>query len=375
MDEFTQKLLSFLRTYEKPFQLTLIFLIVSVSLLIGRILFIENAKEETEVLGKKTKVVKKIAKKPLPTKSSKKISPTLNPTVIPTKNQLPTSQFLIGMGPEADQALNTRLVKEAPVKMLTSWYNGPDDLKWMTLWKHDLVPQSYAKGYTLHLIVFTEHPDTTIQTKYGPACGQEYPLSGRFVDDMRQLADTFKGSGKLYVTLFTEFQTYPCEGNQWQGAENYYNTLKDQYRAAKDVFHQVAPNSNVAISWGGWQARWDDPAKGAGRSLIPYFADIMKESDFTAFQAMESGSNVQDVKDMTKILSQYKRPVMLSHYMPDSRSPEVFDADVRAMFTDSYMKEVQAYGLFAFSFMGPDVLNQREDTYQFIKEATVKYAK
>ena len=104
---------------------------------------------------------------------------------------------------------------------------------------------------------------------------------------MTQLAQTFAGSGPLYVTLFTELQTYPCTDNTWVGSENYYRALQDQYLAALAVFRQHAPNAKVSLGWGGWQARWDDPAKGGGRSLFPYFADVLAASDFQSFQAME----------------------------------------------------------------------------------------
>lgn len=308
--------------------------------------------------------------------------PTLTATpkaIIPSNSQQQAAgtsgKILFGMGSEADGALNSRLVREAPVRMLTSWYNGPNDLSWMTGWKHTLVPDLYAKGYTLHLITFTDYPETTFQTKYGPACGREYPLSSRFQDDMRQLAETFKGNGPLYVTLFTEFQTYPCTDNVWVGNENYYQALKDQFRAAQAIFRQTAPNAKVTISWGGWQTRWDDQAQGGGTSLFPHFADIMRESDFSSFQAMESGTNVQDIRDMTKALAAYKKPVMISHYKPDNGSQATYDADTKAIFTDAYIHELTTNGVFAFSFM--DDVNQKnsESTYQFIKNSVSSYGK
>ncbi len=289
------------------------------------------------------------------------------------QSQTPKMNF--GMGPEADQALQTRLVKETPVKMLTSWFNGSHDLSWIMNWKHDLIPQLYTKNYMLHLVTFTDYPEIPLQTPYGPACGREYPLTTKMLDDMKKLAQTFAGSGELYVTLFTEFQTYPCEDNTWVGNENYYKTLKDQYRAAKQVFKEYAPNAKVGISWGGWISRWDDPSKGAGRSLIPYFDDILKESDITAFQAMESGTNVEDIRSMSKILGAYGKPIILSHYKPDNGSQTTFDADVKTVFTDDFLREITGYGLFAYSFMDNVNVSNSEATYQFIKSAIVKYQK
>src|SRR2546423_1730420 len=54
------------------------------------------------------------------------------------------AKVLFGMGPEATS--NNRLVREAPVRMLTSWYNGPNDLAWITGWKGSVVNDAYAAG-------------------------------------------------------------------------------------------------------------------------------------------------------------------------------------------------------------------------------------
>ena len=154
-----------------------------------------------------------------------------------------TPRLLFGLGPEADGARDSAFRQSAPIRMLTSWYNGPGDLSWMTGWRNNLVPQAYANGQTLHLIVYSDGPEASLSTAYGPACGRAYPLASRFGGDMVELAQTFAGSGPLYVTLFTEFQTYPCADNAWVGSENYYRALKDQYGVALAAFRQHAPNA------------------------------------------------------------------------------------------------------------------------------------
>jgi len=291
----------------------------------------------------------------------------------------PVPKLLFGIGPEADGALKTRLAQEAPVKMLTSWYNGPGDLSWMTGWRTNLVPQAYASGKALHLIVWAGDAEVSFPTKYGTACGRSYPLSDRFLGDMHQLATTFAGSAggpPLYVTLFTEFQTYPCVDNQWSvtpEVTNYYRALKDRYLEALAVFHQYAPNSRVSLGWGGWQARWDAPATGGGRSLFGYFADVMRASDFQSFQAMASDSNVNDIRDMTKILGAYGK-VLLAHYKPDNGSQATFDADLKTVFTDAYLAELTSAGLFGFSFMDNANLSSSESSYQLVKSAVTRYA-
>ena len=307
--------------------------------------------------------------------------PTQSPAATTTPTQPPaagTPRLLFGIGPEADSALQTRLVQEAPVRMLTSWYNGPNDLSWMAGWKNGLVPRSYASGYALHLVVFSGDAEMQVATQYGTACGRPYPLSDRFPGDMRQLAQTFAGAADgppLYVTLFTEFQTYACKDNAWipdSQSNAYYRALKDRYLETLAIFHQEAPNARVSLSWGGWQTRWDDPATGAGRSMFQYFADVMHASDFQSFQAMQSDTNVADVRAMVRTLGAYG-PVMLAHYKPDNGSQTTFEQDLRAMLTDSYLTEVTQAGLFAWSFMDNRNLAASTDMYQYVKDAVTRY--
>lgn len=245
----------------------------------------------------------------------------------------------------------------------------------MTGWRDGFVPQAYRSGYALHLIVYSGQPQTTITTRYGQACGEAYPLSGRFIDDMKQLARTFAGSGRFYVTLFTEFQTYACTTNSWNPnpqTNAYWRALKDQYMAALRTFHAYAPNSRISLGWGGWQTRWDDPAIGGGRSMFKHFADVMRASDFESFQAMQTDTNVGDVLAMTRTLGAYG-PVMLAHYKPDNGSQAVFDADTRAMLTDSYLRKLVAARLFAWSFMDDRNIVSSTSAYDRISAAVRRY--
>ena len=315
--------------------------------------------------------------KPAPTTTTAATTTTAPTTT--TRPEPARPRLLFGIGPEADAARSSPLVRQAPVRMLTSWYNGPGDLAWMAGWKGSVVPRAYAAGYALHLIVYTGDPEEPIATPYGDACGRRYPLSSRFLDDMRQLARIFAGAARgprLYVSLFTEFQTYPCKDNAWNAdpaANAYYRTLKDRYRGAVAVFHQLAPNARVSLSWGGWQARWDDPATGAGRSLFRHFQDVLRISDFQSFQAMATDSNVDDIRAMVRTLGRYG-PVMLAHYKPDNGSRTVSEADLRAILTDRYVTDVAEDGLFAISFMDGASLGS-SGLYEFVRRAVGRYAR
>jgi hypothetical protein len=287
---------------------------------------------------------------------------------------------LFGIGTEADSARHTQLVQQSPVKMLTSWYNSPKDLSWMAGWRTGTVPRSYAAGYAMHLIVFTNDVEGGLSTPQGPACGRGYPLSDRFLGDMQQLAGIFAGAAKgppLYVTLFTEFQTYPCVDNSWSPnpeTTNYYQALQERYRAAYAIFHRYAANARVSLGWGGWQASFDNPSTGGGRSMFGHFADVMRMSDFQSFQAMSSKGNVADIRSMVAILGGYG-PVMLAHYKPDNGSQSTFDADVRAVLTDGYLTEQVRAGLFAVSFMDERNLVASSGTYAFVKSAVARYGR
>lgn len=325
---------------------------------------------------------------PIHKKLSTKIQPTATVTSIPISTQ-PTaaispsvavsvneqSKILFGIGSQAGPAMDYRLVKEAPVHMLTSWYNGTKDLEWMQVQKNDLIPRLYANHYVVHLITWTDLPEEDIQTPYGPACGRPYPVSTQVVQDMKQLAQIYSGNGPLYISLFTEFQTFTCTDNNWIGNENYWMTLKDNFRKIKDIFHQYAPQSKVALSWGGWQSGYDDTQNKGGRSLFPYFADVLNESDFTDFQAMESDTNIPEMLTMTSILGSYGKPIMLSHYKPSSGSEEVFNNDMQKLFTDDVMHQLIRNGLFAFSFMDDENINNSETSYQLVKNGIQKYGK
>jgi hypothetical protein len=289
-------------------------------------------------------------------------------------------RLLFGIGPEANQARVTPLARQAPVRMLTSWYNGPSDLDWMAAWRHTEVPRAYAAGYRLHVVVYSGDAEGPVPTPYGQACGRAYPLSDRFPDDMRQLARIFAGPAggpRLYVSLFTEFQTYPCTDNAWNAdpaATAYYRALKDRYRSTQAIFHRLAPNARVSLSWGGWQARWDDPATGAGRSLFRHFADVLGAADFQSFQAMATDTNTADIRAMVRALGAYG-PVMLAHYKPDNGSAAVFAADLRAILTDRYLAEVTRHGLFAMSFMDDANLTASAELHGFVRGAIRRYAR
>jgi hypothetical protein len=307
-------------------------------------------------------------------------SPTQSGALTPTPTKSPTGlpRLLFGLGTEASGASSAALVGDAPVHLLSSWFNGTSDLAWMSGWAKNLIPREYAAGESLHLIVYAgSAATTTTATKYGPACGRAYPLSAQFQADMLSLARIWAGSSsgpRLYVTLFTEFQTYACHASAWLPDNAYWQALKDAYRQALATFHAHAPNARVSLGWGGWQDRFDDPATGGGRSMFAHFADVMAASDFQSFQAMQDDTNIPDVLDMTRTLGAYG-PVMLAHYKPNDGSAATFNADTSAMLTDSYLHKLVSAGLFAWSFMDDSNVSASPTTYRRIVAAIKRYGR
>jgi hypothetical protein len=272
----------------------------------------------------------------------------------PTGLSVPAG-ILFGLGPEADSARAAPLVRQAPVRMLTSWFNGPPDLSWMSKWRSTVVLPAYRKGFALHVVVWDGGPEIPLQTQYGAACGRAYALSPQFLGDMRVLAHTFAGGPRdaLYVTLFAEFQTYPCRDNAWAPDPQttaYYEALKDQYRAALQIFDDVAPNARVSLGWGGWQASWDNPATGGGRSLFAHFADVMRLSGFQSFQSLQSPTAARDAAAMTRALAPYG-PVMLAFYKPSGATAAAQKAQLSAFLASSNLSRLSRAGLFGLSFM------------------------
>ncbi len=315
-----------------------------------------------------------------PTAATTTTTPPVAPTRTGTRAPVPTTdgKLLFGLGPMLDSASTSPIADQ--LGMFTTWYNSQNDLGFIRGWRDGLIPQVYSSRRAIHLVVWLggAGKQTTVQTSHGPACGRDYPLLPAFLADARELATIFKGAAggpPLYVTLFTELQTYPCSANTWAATPevtNYYLALQDQYLAALDIFHTVAPNSRVSLGWGGWQARWDDPAAGGGRSLVQKFADVLRASDFQSFQAMQNDTNADDILAMTKLLGAYG-PVMVAHYKPDSGAQGVWVNDMRTMFTDDYMAKVTAAGLFAFSFMDQHNLASDAGSLQLTRDVLARY--
>lgn len=285
-------------------------------------------------------------------------------------------KLLYGVGDQLNSVLASELVRDTPVRMLTTTYHKPSDLSKMTPWGDAAVPEAYAEGYALHLIVSdweVDDPEISVTTAHGVGCGRAYVLTSDFPRHMRSLARIFAGQvdgPPLYVTVFQDVNKMGCKDGYYADEASstaYYKALKDRYLEVLRIFHEEAPNSRVALGWDAWQARNDDPRMGYGRSMFSHFADVLAASDFQSVIAKEPLGNVDDVRQSVRILGEYG-PVMVAAY-GNKRTDNVADGEVRALLSDVSIAELTGYGLFAWNFNSEGVLSRAgRPTLDFVKD-------
>ncbi|GAA4861329.1 AfsR/SARP family transcriptional regulator [Saccharopolyspora cebuensis] len=291
-------------------------------------------------------------------------------------------KLLFGLGDEATEAARQPLVHQAPVGMLTTWYDGPDELAQYESWGPQVIPGHYAAGTALHLILIPTYDDPEpVDTKYGPGCGKAYPLSPEFLDHVRVLAKAFAGEADgppLYVSVFNGMLKVVCTEEGYHAdplTTNYYRALKDRYLEIRQVFHRHAPNARVALNWDGWQAEKDDPQLGSGRSLMDLFSDALAVSDFQSFNAFQDEDNAADVERMVAELGKYG-PVMVSNFGPyKDPAGTRLRSDLTKVFAPEQIADLASRGLFAWSFWTHDYVDVTPESYALVKDVVTRYGR
>ncbi|WP_310376409.1 AfsR/SARP family transcriptional regulator [Catenuloplanes atrovinosus] len=282
-------------------------------------------------------------------------------------------KLLFGLGPDPVRAEASPLMS-AGIGMVTTWYHKQTDLERFEGWRADVVPRTYASGRAMHVVVGTWEKGTSLETRYGRACGQPYPLSSEFLTDMRRLAAAFAGPADgppLYVSMFSGLQKLACANNGYlddPATTAYYLALKERYFEVMAVMRAAAPNLRIGLNWDGWNASHDEPAEGAGRSMFQYFAEPMRASDFQSFGAFVPEGNATHIVQMVHELGRYG-PVMVAHYGPHEDPVDVYLDDLHRTFAPAILGDLVSSGLFAFSFKDPDL--QREDPDLMTLSATI----
>jgi serine/threonine protein kinase len=285
--------------------------------------------------------------------------------------------LLYGLGDQINSALATELVRETPVRMLTTNYHKPNDLSKLAGSRDTMVANAYAQGYALHVIVAdwdVDDPEVPVDTKYGVGCGRPHPLSPDFPRHMRSLARIFAGQADgppLYVTMFQEVNKFACVDGAYAAnpaTTAYYKALKDRYLEVRQIIQDEAPNARVALGWDGYQSNNDYPATSGGRSMFGQFADVLRASDFQSVLVRQPDGNVEQVRRTVRILGEYG-PVMVAAYGNRNTPGQVVDQDMRALLTDQSIAELTGLRLFAWNFnTEPVLVKAGRPTLDFVKD-------
>jgi hypothetical protein len=262
-----------------------------------------------------------------------------------------TPRLIFGMGDEVSGAEATPLYGAAPINMVTSWYNGPGDLGWMTGYRNtSQMSQIYASGRAQELVVWLANDPS-------------YAISAQFQSDIASLVTTFAGNGPqhgpLYVVLFSEFETYSSD-------PSYQAQLLDAYVSAVKVIHAAYSQAKVALGFGGYDWTTADPV----RDLSAYTAAIAA-SDFLAVQEMQSCSDEpaleSQVKESVAQLGALGKPVMISHFKLwggttacETSAMATFESH---MWTKSELSTLTSEGLFAWGLMDDGYVNSPGSSY------------
>jgi hypothetical protein len=258
-----------------------------------------------------------------------------------------TPRLIFGMGDEISTAQSSKIVKAAPINMVTSWYNNSGDLDWMQGYAAtDQVEQVYAQGKANELVVDLSSDPS-------------YALSAQFQTNLATLISIFKGNGPaygpLYVVLFTEFDTYEPADNA-----SYIPQLMTAYEAAVTVVHKAYSQAKVALGLGGYN--WSSSP--TGTTDLSMETAAIKDSDFVAVQAMQDCTNEGQLENEVHAsiaqLSSFGKPIMISYMklwggsVPCQTSAmSTFEKDI---LNTSTLSTLTSEGLFALGFrVGPDI--------------------
>jgi hypothetical protein len=294
------------------------------------------------------------------------------PAPVPARAALPFdlyNSFLWGAGSEADQVGDSAWFHDTPGKILTCWFNRHEDLPVFKYWRDSgQIARWQMDGYIIHIVTWEPLGNTG---GWGT-----YHTSAQWLDDVQTVAGYFAGPPGLPApptllwSLATEIQTFGEPDNVWNAqTAPYYAQLQTSLLAARARIKAQAPGSLVSVSWGGWQTAYDDPPVGGGLTMIPHFADLMRQMDFVSFQAMATtpGENAKAIRRNAAYFHQYNPHLMVAPWKPDNNDLNVLKGDLADFAQPGFVADLRKSGVFAFSMMDvaylnrPDVLPAAQD--------------
>ncbi|WP_163509782.1 AfsR/SARP family transcriptional regulator [Fodinicola acaciae] len=272
----------------------------------------------------------------------------------------PPGRVVFGLGEHIDSVLSSPLYPF--LGMVTQRYDDVATLQQLPGWRKGSVARAYAAGKAIHLMIgkFDDADDKRAFTVHGTGvCGAAYPLSERFLSDMRELALAFAGKAggpPLFVSAFVGADQMGCGQGLNDAAENraYYTALKARYLQVVAIFHAYAANSLVALDLDGWLNSFADTGPGDGRTMLHFFDDVLARSDFQSFGVFEKEDNVEAMSQMLAALHRFG-PAMVSQYRPyrhgDLYGIDAFDRETAQLFgQEAALRRLAGAGLFAFDF-------------------------
>lgn len=273
---------------------------------------------------------------------------------------------------QADPSVQAVLRAWAP-HFLCGWLNSFDhrrgDLSYWRLWhQQGLLASWFAAGFGLQVITWEEDDHRPTGA---------YHISEQYLRDLEELAGYLREANTpgrpTYWTLATEFSFWRLPADTYNAeTAGYYDALMRNLLRAREAIKGQLPNAWVAPSWGGWIVTFDDPARGAGRSMIPPFADMLRQMDGIAFQAMRPRAageenpelrapdpgNPAQILQCCQVFSRYHGSLMISHYEPaiKERHPnggraDTVTHDLLLMMRPAWLRAVSQLGLNKLSVM------------------------
>jgi hypothetical protein len=284
------------------------------------------------------------------------------------------TQILWGYGDNFSGYANSGLGKQSDLKILSHWYNGPQD-SW--IWGYsgtNTISSYYAQGYGIQLIVwlgpgaFGSGANSSMNYAAGDVVSLQSGKECWFPEDLRHLIEVFKGDGPvygpLYVVLFSEVETY------YNSNDNAYkNKLQQAYLDAIESIHEIYPYASVGLGFGGYG--W--PVNSIGNRDLSFWSPSIAASDFVCTQSMQQydhwTENTFQIRSAVKQLGQYGKPVMISHFkiwgnpnsepMGPRQTKPAFENFMDNMFTEQSLSDLYDDGLRMFVFMDDEYVRDR----------------
>jgi hypothetical protein len=284
------------------------------------------------------------------------------------------TKILWGYGDNFTGYANSGLGKQSDLKILSHWYNGPQD-SW--IWGYsgtNTISNYYAQGYGIQLIIWLGPGafGSGANSSMNYAAGDIVTLSSGkecwFPEDLRHLIEVFKGNGPvygpLYVVLFSEVETY------YNSNDNVYkNKLQQAYRNAVQSIHEIYPYASVGLGFGGYG--W--PTNSIGNRDLSFWAPSIAASDFVCSQSMQQYNNwtqnTFQIRSAVKQLGNDGKPVMISHFkiwgnpnsepMGPRQTKPAFENFMDNLFTEQSLSDLYDDGLRMFVFMDDEYVRDR----------------